>query len=93
MNSAKDPDKILKWTAVYLGAVSCLLVPLFIRNSYFGLIELKARVYLYAAVPAVVLMAVPVLHGLLAGGKKIQEDDHSSYRDRSMGALFFPGVA
>lgn len=73
MNSAKDPDKLLKWTAVYLGAVSCLLVPLFIRNSYFGLIELKARVYLYAAVPAVVLMAVPVLHGLLAGGKKYRK--------------------
>ena len=70
MNSTQDPDKILKWTAVYLGAVSCLLVPLFIRSSYFGLIELKARVYLYAAVPAVVLMAVPVLHGLFAGGRK-----------------------
>ena len=70
MNSTKDPDKILEWTAVYLGAVSCLLVPLFIRGSYFGLIELKARVYLYAAVPAVVLMAVPVLHGLFANGQK-----------------------
>lgn len=70
MNSTKDPDKILEWTAVYLGAVSCLLVPLFIRSSYFGLIELKARAYLYAAVPAVVLMAVPVLHGLFANGKK-----------------------
>ena len=70
MNSTQDPDKILTWTAVYLGAVSCLLVPLFIRSSYFGLIELKARVYLYAAVPAVVLMAVPVLHGLFDGGKK-----------------------
>lgn len=70
MNSTKDPDIILEWTAVYLGAVSCLLVPLFIRGSYFGLIELKARVYLYAAVPAVVLMAVPVLYGLFANGKK-----------------------
>ena len=70
MNSTQDPDKILKGTAVYLGAVSCLLVPLFIRSSYFGLIELKARVYLYAAVPAVVLMAAPVVHGLFAGGKK-----------------------
>ena len=70
MNSTKDPDKILEWTAVYLGAVSCLLVPLFIRGSYFGLIELKARVYLYAAVPAVVLRAVPVLHGLFANGQK-----------------------
>lgn len=70
MNSTKVPDKIAEWTAVYLGAVSFLLVPLFIRNSYFGLIELKARVYLYAALPAVILIAVPVLRGLFIDGRK-----------------------
>ena len=70
MNSAKVPGKLSEWSAVCLGAVSFLLVPLFIRNIYFGLIELKARVYLCAAIPAVVLAAVPVLRGLFTDGRK-----------------------
>ena len=55
MNSIQNPARIKKWIAVYLGAVSCIFVPLYIKGSYFGLIELKSRAYLYTAVPAVIL--------------------------------------
>lgn len=60
MNPTQSLRKMKKRIAVYLGMVSLILVPLYIKGSYFGLIELKARAFLYAAVPAVLLAAVLV---------------------------------
>ena len=45
MNVTQGLSKIKKWIALYIGAVSLILVPLYIKGSYFGLIELKARVF------------------------------------------------
>ena len=58
MNVTQGLSKIKKWIALYIGAVSLILVPLYIKGSYFGLIELKARVFLYTAIPAVLPAAV-----------------------------------
>ena len=58
MNVTQGLGKIKKWIALYIGAVSLILVPLYIKGSYFGLIELKARVFLYTAIPAVLPAAV-----------------------------------
>ena len=58
MNQTQSLRKMKNRIAVYLGIVTLILVPLCIKGSYFGLIELKARAFLYAAVPAVLLAAV-----------------------------------
>ena len=58
MNVTRGLGRIKKWTALYLGVVALILVPLYIKGSYFGLIELKARVFMIAAIPAVLLSAV-----------------------------------
>ena len=42
----------------YWGAVSCILIPLFMRHGYYSLIYWKSRAYLYAAIPAVAVVAV-----------------------------------
>ena len=64
MNWLQRVDRAKEWTAIYLGAVSCILVPLYIEGSYFGLIELKARTYLRGAIPGIAVMAVLVGIGL-----------------------------
>lgn len=68
MNQTQSLRKMKNRIAVYLGMVSLILVPLCIRGSYFGLIELKARVFLYAAVPAVILAAVLAAAGIFFDG-------------------------
>ena len=45
MNQTHSLRKMENRIAVYLGAVSLILVPLYIKGSYFGLIELKARLF------------------------------------------------
>ena len=57
MNVSQGLVKTKKWIALYLGMISLILVPLYIKGSYFGLIELKARVFMIAAIPAVLLAA------------------------------------
>ena len=42
----------------YWGAVSCILIPLFMRHGYYSLIYWKSRAYLYAAIPAAAVVAV-----------------------------------
>ena len=49
---------IRRWVLVYLGAVSFIIVPLYMRYGYFALIGAKARVYLYTAVPALIVLVV-----------------------------------
>ena len=68
MNQTQSLRKMKNRIAVYLGMVSLILVPLCIRGSYFGLIELKARAFLYAAVPAVILAAVLAAAGIFFDG-------------------------
>ena len=58
MNSIKKREGIARWITVYLGAVSFIFVPLFMKTGYFNLIFWKSRAYLYAAIPAVIVMAV-----------------------------------
>ena len=68
MNQTQSLRKMKTRIAVYLGIVTLILVPLCIKGSYFGLIELKARAFLYAAVPAVLLAAVLAAAGIFFDG-------------------------
>lgn len=68
MNPTQSLRKMITRVAAYLGMVSLILVPLYIKGSYFGLIELKARVFLYAAVPAVLLAASLAAAGIFFDG-------------------------
>ena len=68
MNVTQGLLKNKKWIALYLGTVSLILVPLYIKGSYFGLIELKARVFLFTAIPAVLLAAVLAAAGFILDG-------------------------
>ena len=70
MNQTQSLRKMKNRIAVYLGIVSLILVPLCIKGSYFGLIELKARAFLYAAVPAVLLAAVLAAAGIFFDGDR-----------------------
>ena len=58
---------VRKWIALYLGAVSCIAIPLYMKNGYIRLIYWKAHAYLVLALPAVgVTMAVTVLELFLS---------------------------
>ena len=70
MNQTQSLRKMKNRIAVYLGIVTLILVPLCIKGSYFGLIELKARAFLYAAVPAVLLAAVLAAAGIFFDGDR-----------------------
>ena len=70
MNQTHSLRKMENRIAVYLGIVTLILVPLCIKGSYFGLIELKARAFLYAAVPAVLLAAVLAAAGIFFDGDR-----------------------
>ena len=65
MNSIKNKDKTKRWIAVYLGAVSCLLVPLYMKNGYISLIYWKARAFLFLAVPAFAIAAIVAVSSLI----------------------------
>lgn len=65
MNSIDNKDKCKRWIAVYLGAVSCLLVPLYMKNGYISLIYWKARAFLFLAVPAFVIAAIITASSLI----------------------------
>ena len=58
MGSLEMGKTIRRWVLVYLGAVSFIIVPLYMRYGYFALIGAKARVYLYTAVPALIVLVV-----------------------------------
>lgn len=58
-------QRIRKWIAVYIGAVSFILIPLFMRHGYYNLTYWKARVYLYAAIPAAIVLVVVEVTGFL----------------------------
>ena len=58
MGSLEMGKTIRRWILVYLGAVSFIIVPLYMRYGYFALIGAKARVYLYTAVPALIALVV-----------------------------------
>ena len=58
MNSTQVMKAIKKWIALYLGAVSCIVIPLYMKNGYIRLIYWKAHQYLLLAVPAVCIAAV-----------------------------------
>ena len=57
MGSIIGKKRIGKWIAVYLGAVSCIFIPLYMRHGYFSLGYWKVRVYQYAVIPALTVMA------------------------------------
>lgn len=58
MGSLEMGKTIRRWVLVYLGAVSFIIVPLYMRYGYFALIGAKARAYLYTAVPALIVLVV-----------------------------------
>ena len=66
MDLLKIKKGIRRWAAIYLGAVSCILIPLFMRHGYYSLIYWKSRAYLYAAIPAVAVVAVVEAADLLS---------------------------
>ena len=37
MDLLKIKKGIRRWAAIYLGAVSCILIPLFMRHGYYSL--------------------------------------------------------
>ena len=100
MNSIQNPARIKKWIAVYLGAVSCIFVPLYIKGSYFGLIELKSRAYLYTAVPAVILSGALTAAELLfdrerpgtSAKKEKRERNKPSWKEMRREACFKEGT-
>lgn len=58
MNSSELGNTIKKWILLYLGAVTYVAVPLYMKNGYYGLIRAKAMAYLYCAVPALIAALV-----------------------------------
>lgn len=42
-------------TSLYLFYISCIIVPLYMRNSYFQLMEAKSGIYIRLAVPGIVI--------------------------------------
>ena len=58
MDLLEKKEEVRRWAAIYLGAVSCILIPLFMRHGYYSLIYWKSRAYLYAAIPAAAVVAV-----------------------------------
>lgn len=87
MNVSQGLVKTKKWIALYLGMISLILVPLYIKGSYFGLIELKARVFLYTAIPAVLPAAV-----LAAAELFFNRDSHHKIVKTSTVLLFIIGL-
>ena len=58
MRSLDIEKKVEKWILIYLGAVSFIVVPLYMRHGYSVLIAAKAGAYLYTAIPAIVAAIV-----------------------------------
>ena len=73
MELIRIKEGIRRWIAIYLGAVSCILIPLFMRHGYYTLIYWKSRVYLFAAVPAVAVAVLAAAAEFLS--KLIQRSD------------------
>ena len=55
MERLKSLNGIRNLIAIYIGAVSAVCVPLYMRNHYFSLIEAKAALYVYSVMPAVII--------------------------------------
>lgn len=58
MRITQVSKEIRKWIALYLGVVSCIVIPLYMKHGYIKLIYWKAHAYLVLAIPAVVIAAV-----------------------------------
>lgn len=61
MNNAQLKESgfrsIKQLAAVWLAAVSALVVPLYMGNGYLELIEQKAKLYIFLALPALIIIA------------------------------------
>ena len=73
MELIRIKEGIRRWIAIYLGAVSCILIPLFMRHGYYTLIYWKSRVYLFAVIPAVAVAVLAAAAEFLS--KLIQRSD------------------
>ena len=73
MDLIRIKEGIRRWLAIYLGAVSCILIPLFMRHGYYTLIYWKSRVYLFAVIPAVAVAVLAAAAEFLS--KLIQRSD------------------
>ena len=69
---------IKQLAAVWLAAVSALVVPLYMGNGYLELIEQKAKLYIFLALPALIIIAaLEILEFAvtLLGGNAAQKDN------------------
>ena len=88
MNITKVSREIRKWIALYLGAVSCIVIPLYMKHGYIKLIYWKAHAYLVLAVPAVVIAAaaaaVDVIASIRARGPEREAVEDSKNPGRKL---------
>ena len=68
MKLTETGNTIRKWICIYLTTVTYVVVPLYMKNGYFGLIEAKAGIYRYFAMPAIA--AALLLEAALLAGKR-----------------------
>lgn len=67
MNAIEMRKRIKSWIALYLAAISLIVIPLYTKNGYIRLIYWKARTYLMLAIPAVILAIVVIAADWFSG--------------------------
>ena len=85
MNQTVTVNKVRKIIAAYVGIVSTMIVPLYMRNGYFYLIHAKAEAYLYSMLPAIAAMAVVFLNSCLTGKAKTEKSPEQRRAGRRFG--------
>ena len=74
MDTLEMGKTVIKRITVYIGAITYILVPLYMRTGYFNLIDAKARAYLFTAAPAVIAVLV-VAAAMLSSSADIKSRD------------------
>ena len=75
MTSSGQGKIIKKWILAYLGAITYIVVPLYMKRGYYSLIRAKAMAYLYCAIPALIAVFVVEAAELSSsGGRKDKEN-------------------
>lgn len=75
MTSSEQGKIIKKWILAYLGAITYIVVPLYMKRGYYSLIRAKAMAYLYCAIPALIAVLVVEAAELSSSGElKIKEN-------------------
>ena len=61
---------INKRVIAYLGTVTYVIVPLYMRHGYYGLINAKAKAFLYCAIPAVIAVFIVMMAELSSSNEQ-----------------------